>query len=1025
MRSLRILAGLVAAVSLSAVPAASSASVRGSASAAALPAYADAIRADQPRAYWRLGEAAGATTAVDSSGNGFTGTYRGGVSPGADSALYDDGDGSASFPGTADGQDVLIPDNSGLDFGTQTDFSVEAWINTTANGGEAIIGKRDDTAPGWKITVSADPGYVGRVRTLFAGGGVPQVAYGPSVRVDDGVWHHVVAIFDRGAVTRIWVDRAESITSAPSHATMSSKAPLEIGDSAADPAFAGQIDDVAVYGYALPKARILAHYDAARYQPPTFADEVGSDEQDGYWRLGDAAGSAVVADATGNGAGGTPQNGVALGVAGALAEDSDTAAHFNGTGAAIDMGNRFDYGTGDFSVAGWIRTTSAGEEAIAGKSAGSGPRWYLSVTSDVNKVGRLRAVINDGTTEITAYGPPIVVNDGQWHFVAAVFDRQNGVSVDVDGAEAQTRGATPGSVSNAAPFRIGSEPAHPSFNGDIDEMALYAYALGADRIAAQAAAGVEPAPLPVLAPEQLNEQADAPPYDTGDETYDPVDFGGFDPEVDGGDSSPAGSMVDDGTTTGTGTGTTTDGGAVPGGGASPGDTTVLVNPMSVRRASTDSTCASDRQVCVYKHFDNRVIFRNLQGWWTIYTKCQGPGVLGGTKTVGPGYFAVVKRRYDGEVIVNDVRGLEYGTDANATNGYGKGGLGSFGFHEARGPDTQANLLNPGGAGPTDPSGNAWSVDGRVCAADANGFGVSGASASSATTNAAHTRGYFSVNVDIGDHWAARLIRIRYVYVFQPKLVQAWMKITSCFDASACNSLGPGFPFVKEPKIAATLRNPHDSKPFYNRQAIFTRAKKLIGECVHTHDDWDPTIGLNDAPAFHSQCSNDLRARARFDYGTDSSGTNGGCDTKPCFNIMMLAYPVSGSAALPPARVAKVWERGGYGLDRWAELAQSSRHHPFNTQDQSSIDHVAWADNCHTDTSKGAPPAWEALRRWESEGSRYDPATGTTSAEYDEATVFFHGWEGGRGYTDCEPLSRKMWRQSFGVYAQYSIAKGWN
>src|SRR5258708_37627031 len=40
--------------------------------------YQSTILSDTPLAYWRLGESAGATQAVDSSGNGYTATYSGG-----------------------------------------------------------------------------------------------------------------------------------------------------------------------------------------------------------------------------------------------------------------------------------------------------------------------------------------------------------------------------------------------------------------------------------------------------------------------------------------------------------------------------------------------------------------------------------------------------------------------------------------------------------------------------------------------------------------------------------------------------------------------------------------------------------------------------------------------------------------------------------------------------------------------------------------------------------------------------------
>ena len=52
--------------------------------------YAAAVLADGPVAYWRLG--AGSASAVDVTGNGNTGTFLGGVEPGAPGALVGDPD---------------------------------------------------------------------------------------------------------------------------------------------------------------------------------------------------------------------------------------------------------------------------------------------------------------------------------------------------------------------------------------------------------------------------------------------------------------------------------------------------------------------------------------------------------------------------------------------------------------------------------------------------------------------------------------------------------------------------------------------------------------------------------------------------------------------------------------------------------------------------------------------------------------------------------------------------------------------
>jgi hypothetical protein len=89
-----------------------------------LAPYASAVLADHPVAYWRLGEASG-TTAIDSSAHLQTGAYFNGVSLGQPGALPGDPNTAARFDGVND--HAQFPNPVG------DDFTVEAWINTTAN----------------------------------------------------------------------------------------------------------------------------------------------------------------------------------------------------------------------------------------------------------------------------------------------------------------------------------------------------------------------------------------------------------------------------------------------------------------------------------------------------------------------------------------------------------------------------------------------------------------------------------------------------------------------------------------------------------------------------------------------------------------------------------------------------------------------------------------------------------------------------------------------------------------------------
>jgi hypothetical protein len=229
-------------------------------SAGAAPApYVNAVLADSPVAYWRLGEAPGATTAVDATGHGNNGTYNG-VTLGTDSGLETDANTSATF---SSGSWANVGDAGGFDGG---DFTVEAWISTITD--DTTVMYRPDSVRGsnWSIGVDSTGRITAQVvnpdspfTPLFFGGA------GPAIQVDDGAWHHMVVSND-AAYIRIWVDGVEQDTAkvvqecpkagcALAFDPPAPTTPVRIGNG-----FVGDVDEVAVYNHVLSNARMNAHY---------------------------------------------------------------------------------------------------------------------------------------------------------------------------------------------------------------------------------------------------------------------------------------------------------------------------------------------------------------------------------------------------------------------------------------------------------------------------------------------------------------------------------------------------------------------------------------------------------------------------------------------------------------------------------------------------------------------------------------------------------------------------------------------
>jgi len=93
---------------------------------------------------------------------------------------------------------------------------------------------------------------------------------------------------------------------------------------------------------------------------------------------------------------------------------------FDGSSDYVNLGagSSLNFGTGDVTMDAWVKTTQSSEGQILRVSYTS-PYVLFGVAS-----GKLRAAIHDGTTaanDENNNGP--TVNDGDWHHVAAVFNR--------------------------------------------------------------------------------------------------------------------------------------------------------------------------------------------------------------------------------------------------------------------------------------------------------------------------------------------------------------------------------------------------------------------------------------------------------------------------------------------------------------------------------------------------------------------------------------------------------------------------
>ena len=189
---------------------------------------------------------------------------------GAAGARFGDTTMAARFDGGDDKVSMGDPADGSLDLGTG-DFSAEAWVKTTANDERTLISKRPlgtPTPPHWQLTVTDDPGHVGEIRVNIFDGTVTRQVYGPVVRVDNGAWHHVVAVFDRDTGITVYVDGTSRFTAGAMAGSVSNAGEFLLGKATGYGYLSGTLDEAAVYPTALPAARVQVHWQVGRFGPP-------------------------------------------------------------------------------------------------------------------------------------------------------------------------------------------------------------------------------------------------------------------------------------------------------------------------------------------------------------------------------------------------------------------------------------------------------------------------------------------------------------------------------------------------------------------------------------------------------------------------------------------------------------------------------------------------------------------------------------------------------------------------------------
>ncbi|TMR97992.1 LamG-like jellyroll fold domain-containing protein [Nonomuraea basaltis] len=221
--------------------------------------YRSSVLNSDPFGYWRLGEAAGATSGEDLGTGAGDLTYQG-ITLAQPGALAGTTDTAATF---AAGSVVKLPSSTVPHLGDQ--LSVETWFKTTQSGVIMAAGTAESSnlARGAMLYVGTD----GKLRGSLDAVMTPITSAGA---VNDGQWHHV-ALTVAGQDQTLYLDGQQvgtmtgQVTAWRTYATLGNG----VTDPAKSPAvpstvqafpFQGQLDEVALYGKPLTAAEVQGHY---------------------------------------------------------------------------------------------------------------------------------------------------------------------------------------------------------------------------------------------------------------------------------------------------------------------------------------------------------------------------------------------------------------------------------------------------------------------------------------------------------------------------------------------------------------------------------------------------------------------------------------------------------------------------------------------------------------------------------------------------------------------------------------------
>jgi hypothetical protein len=462
-----------------------------------------------PAAYWSFDEGQG-STAHDETSNRNDGTLGTGTSAPTWETESECVSGKClSFDGVDDY--VSMPDEDGVnDYDYNQDFTVSTWVkipatqnNTSATMNEIMEKWSGSGSYSYTFKVfnqTADTGNRGKVQVArYDGSHAPNVR--SSIPLNDNSWHYLI-FTKSGSNLYLYVDGKQDGTAADTtNATTTNSSALYIGErgGSSNYRFTGSIDELKIYPYARTAAQIQTDYNAGMSGMKSSSGvsvAMGGSTSPmvdpiALYNFNEGVGStAHNSGSAGSVLNGTLYTGVSIGSATwDKGGKFGSAMGFVGDNKSVNFGKNSSLKTSNFSVSTWIRPAAGGtSKFIFGDFYyGATTQSYgygLSMEADnklyfnLGTAPRYKQVVSLSALPIGEWSHILVTFDGstQKIYINGIYNNQV-----ASGAILYDTG------SHDFNFTSGRDPNSSGtsyFNGKIDEIRVYNYALTSDDVKA-------------------------------------------------------------------------------------------------------------------------------------------------------------------------------------------------------------------------------------------------------------------------------------------------------------------------------------------------------------------------------------------------------------------------------------------------------------------------------------------------------------------------------------------------------------